>query len=227
MPIFKIGHRGAAGLEPENTLRSFERAISLGVDAVEFDLRKCKTGELVVIHDESVGRTTDGVGLVMNLTLAELKLFDAGAGEAIPTFRETLNFINRRARAVIEIKEEGIAESIFSETELFKKERRWEDSDFVIISFYEDELAHFRELNPNIKTGFLVSDISNDVFRRARELSANFICPNFQLIDEKFIAKAEKEGFFVSVWTVDEPRDIERMKNLGVYAITSNFPDRL
>ena len=123
MTILKIGHRGAAGLEPENTLRSFGKAISLGVDAVEFDLHKCKTGELVAIHDSSVNRTTNGIGLVADLTLAELKLLDAGAEETIPTFSEILDFINKRVKVFIEIKEKGIAELIFHEIELFKREK--------------------------------------------------------------------------------------------------------
>lgn len=227
MPIFKIGHRGAAGLEPENTLRSFERAISFGVDAVEFDLHKCKTSELVVIHDPSVDRTTDGIGFVTNLTLEELKSLDAGAGEIISTFGEVLNFINRRVKVVIEIKEKEIAESIFSEIEVFKREKGWEDSDFIIISFYGDELARFHNLNPNIKTGFLVGDVSKNTFSLAHKFFVSFICPNFQLVNEGFILDARKEGFLVCVWTVDEPKDIERMKNLGAHAITSNFPERL
>lgn len=226
MTILKIGHRGAAGLEPENTLRSFGKAISLGVDAVEFDLHKCKTGELVAIHDPSVNRTTNGIGLVADLTLAELKLLDAGAEETIPTFSEILDFINKRVKVFIEIKEKGIAELIFPEIELFKREKEWEDSNFIIISFHGDELARFHNLNPNIKTGFLVNDISKNTFSLSHNFFVSFICPNFQSVNKKFILGAQKEGFFVSVWTVDMPEDIEHMKKLGVYAITSNFPDR-
>jgi len=113
-----MGHRGAAALEPENTLLSIERAIHIGVNAVEIDVRLSKDKELVVIHDATVDRTTDGIGPVCDFTVDELKQLDAGKGQRIPTLQEVVEVINNKVTLVIELKEEGTAKSVF---ELIKK----------------------------------------------------------------------------------------------------------
>ncbi|MEM3426627.1 MAG: glycerophosphodiester phosphodiesterase family protein, partial [Thermoproteota archaeon] len=100
--VLKIGHRGARFYEPENTLRSFRKALELGVDAVELDVRRTRDGELVVIHDAEVDRTTNGKGLVRELTLEEIRRLDAGKGEKIPTLEEALDFLDGRVKILIE-----------------------------------------------------------------------------------------------------------------------------
>ena len=102
--VVKVGHRGAAGHEPENTLRSFRKALDLGADMVELDVHLCGTGELVVIHDETVDRTTDGSGSVRDMPFHELRGLDAGKGERIPTLREVLDLLEGRAGVNIELK---------------------------------------------------------------------------------------------------------------------------
>src|SRR3989338_4292016 len=103
-----MGHRGAAALEPENTLRSFRKAIEIGVDYVEFDIHRCKSGELVVIHDETVDRTTNGKGFVADLTLQQLKKLDAGKGEQIPALQEVIDCCKGNVKMQIELKEPGL-----------------------------------------------------------------------------------------------------------------------
>ncbi len=103
-----IGHRGAAGYEPENTLRSFRKAIDIGVDWIEFDLHRSADGHLVVIHDPTVDRTTNGHGKVSEMTLDELKKLDAGKGQQIPTFQEVIDLARGHIRIIPEIKQEGI-----------------------------------------------------------------------------------------------------------------------
>ncbi len=110
--MLKIGHRGAMGYAPENTLGSFAKALELGVDGIELDVHVCKSGEVVVIHDERVDRTTNGKGQVKEMTLKELKELDAGKGERIPTLEEVLDFVDRRAFIDIELKAEGIGNSV-------------------------------------------------------------------------------------------------------------------
>src|SRR3989344_9380836 len=102
--MLKIGHRGACGYAPENTLKSFQRAIDLGVDAIELDVQLCKSGELIVMHDNTVDRTTDGSGFIKKLKLKDLKKLDAGEGERIPTLEEVLNLVDRRVKVNIELK---------------------------------------------------------------------------------------------------------------------------
>ncbi|MCC7356472.1 MAG: glycerophosphodiester phosphodiesterase, partial [Candidatus Doudnabacteria bacterium] len=147
-----IGHRGAAGYEPENTLRSFEKAISLGVDMIEFDVRRCKSGELIIIHDDNVDRTTNGKGKVSELNLDTLQQFDAGKGEHIPTLIETLQFINRRVKVDIEIKEENIATDVAKIIDTFISQG-WQNSDFLVTSFLETELQAFRKINTQVPIG--------------------------------------------------------------------------
>ncbi len=102
-----VGHRGAAGYEPENTLLSFQKAIEIGVDWIELDVHRSSDGHLMVIHDDTVDRTTRGHGKVSEMTLAELKKLDAGKGQKIPTLQEAIDFMKGKVRVIIEIKQEG------------------------------------------------------------------------------------------------------------------------
>jgi len=102
--FLKIGHRGAMGYQPENTLISFEKAIQLGVDMIEMDVEKCKTGELIIIHDQKVDRTTNGEGYVADFSFEEIKKLDAGNGEKIPTVQEVLNLVKNRVKINLELK---------------------------------------------------------------------------------------------------------------------------
>ena len=108
--VLKIGHRGARAYEPENTLRSFQRAIEIGVDAVELDVRKTKDNELVVLHNADVNKTTNGSGSVNELTLEEIKRLVIEKDEKVPTLNEALDFVGKRVIVLVELKETGIEE---------------------------------------------------------------------------------------------------------------------
>ena len=108
--IHTVGHRGAGFLEPENTLRGFRRAIEMGLDYVEFDVRRCKSGEIIVIHDETVDRTTNGKGFVKDMTLSRLKKLDAGKGDKIPTLQEVIDACKEKVKMYIELKEADLEE---------------------------------------------------------------------------------------------------------------------
>ncbi len=110
--MLKIGHRGARAYEPENTLRSFTKAIELGVDAVELDARRTREGEVVVIHDAKVDKTTNGKGLVSDLTLNEIKQLVTDKGERIPTLEEALDLLDKKVKIVIELKETGLEKKV-------------------------------------------------------------------------------------------------------------------
>jgi glycerophosphoryl diester phosphodiesterase len=131
--MLRIGHRGAKAYAPENTLASFRKALEIGVDAVELDVRKTKDNELVVIHDADVKRTTDGEGLVSDLTLKEIKGFSSGDGEKIPTLQEALNFLDKKVKVLIELKEVGIEEPVLSLVQKLGLEKN-----VVIVSFLEE-----------------------------------------------------------------------------------------
>lgn len=228
--MLKIGHRGACGYKPENTLASFQKAIDLGVDIIELDVHICKSGELVVIHDDAVNRTTNGSGLVKKLKLKDLKKLDAGAGERIPTLEEVLNLANRRVRVNIELKGPKTVKPALNIINKYIKNKGWNIDDFVISSFSRTQLKKARQINPLIQIGFIVSRfrlLDHWWLGFAQKIRANFIGPSLKIVSKRMIRKAHKGGLRVYVWTVNEPKEIEKMRKWGADGAFSNFPDRL
>jgi glycerophosphoryl diester phosphodiesterase len=213
-----MGHRGAAALEPENTLLSVERAIHIGVDAVEIDVRFSKDKELVVIHDATVDRTTDGIGPVCDFTVDELKQLDAGKGQRIPTLQEVVEVINNKVTLVIELKEEGTAKSVF---ELIKK-NSIEDKVYII-SFWHQFVKTIKEMGSNIKTGVLFVGCPVDACI-ATQISADALVMNYSFIDINFVQTAHKEGLKVFVWNIDNKKLLQPYSDMGVDGIGTNDP---
>ncbi len=215
------------GYAPENTLVSFKKAIELGVDMIELDVHVCKTGELVVIHDETVDRTTNGHGYVAEMNLQELQKFDAGKGEHIPTLREVLEFIDRKIKINIELKGKKTSQPTCKVIEEYVRDRQWRYDDFLVSSFDYDELRVCRTLNRSIPLGVLISEQQFNYAQITKELSAKAVIPEYLLVNEKYVNDAHERGLQVMVWTVNEKNNIARMKQMGVDGIISNFPDRL
>src|SRR5271154_2195490 len=138
-----IGHRGAKGLEAENTLRSVRKALDLGVDGVEIDVYLAG-GQLVVIHDDTLERTTNGRGRVEDQSFEYLRSLEAGLGEKIPTLREVFETVNRRAFINIELKGGGTAEPVLELIEEYVNKRGWVREDFLISSFDLHELGKLK-----------------------------------------------------------------------------------
>ncbi len=215
------------GYAPENTLVSFKKAIELGVDMIELDVHVCKTGELVVIHDETVDRTTKGQGLVAEMTLQELQKLDAGKGEHIPTLREVLEYIDRKIKINIELKGKKTAQPTCEVIQEYVRDRQWRYDEFLVSSFDYDELRVCHALNPKIAMGILITEQEFNYAQITKELSAKSMIPEYLLVNEKYVNDAHESGLQVMVWTVNENNDIARMKLMGVDGIISNFPDRL
>jgi glycerophosphoryl diester phosphodiesterase len=167
--MLRIGHRGAKAYAPENTLTSFKKALEIGVDAVELDVRKTKDNQLVVIHDADVKRTTDGEGLVSELTLKEIKGFSAEEGEKIPTLQESLDFLDKKVKVFVELKEESVEEQVLSIVH-----ERGLEKNVVIVSFLEEALKKVRALDKEIETGLIYAKHKNPV-KAALELKANYL----------------------------------------------------
>jgi glycerophosphoryl diester phosphodiesterase len=148
--MIKVGHRGARAYEPENTLNSFQKAIELGADAVELDVRRTKDNDIVVIHDADIKRTTNGSGLVNELTLKELKSVDTEKNGKIPTLEEALNFLDKKVKVFVELKEEGLEEQVLALVHKKGLERN-----IVLVSFLEDALRKVRKLDPEVETGLI------------------------------------------------------------------------
>jgi glycerophosphoryl diester phosphodiesterase len=225
--MLKIGHRGACGYAPENTLLSFRKAIKLKVSMVELDVHICKSGEVVVIHDDVVDRTTNGKGPVAKKILEELKSLDAGKGEKIPTFEEVLILINREFPINIELKGKNTAKPVADLIEKYVSKGRWTYDDFLVSSFNYKEITLFHQLCKKVKTGYLIKNIPLRYIVPARKIGAYSINPPLKYITKKIVDKCHSNGFKVFVWTVNNREDIGRMKSLGVDGIFSNYPDRI
>ncbi|MCW4053584.1 MAG: glycerophosphodiester phosphodiesterase family protein [Candidatus Bathyarchaeota archaeon] len=219
--MLRIGHRGARAYEPENTLRSFKKAIELGVDAVEFDVRKTKDDQLVVIHDPDVKRTTDGTGLVSELTLKEIKGFSAEKGEKIPTLKEALDFLDKKVKIVIELKEVGVEEKVLEAV----REKQLQEN-IVIVSFIEDALRKVRELDQKVETGLIYIKHRNPV-KAALEFKASYLLPLYRFTHTANVKRAHNSGLKVVVWTVNKPEEVAEYTKKGVDGIASDKPDIL
>ncbi|MBI4765992.1 MAG: glycerophosphodiester phosphodiesterase [Deltaproteobacteria bacterium] len=225
--MLKIGHRGAMGYAPENTLDSFAKALELGVDGIELDVHLCRSGETVVIHDSRVDRTTNGQGKVREMTLGELKDLDAGNGNPILTLEEVLDFVDRRALIDIELKAKGTAGPVAAMIRQYLESRGWKPDLFLITSFDHHELKRCHELIPYIPFGPLLAAKPLDYARIAQAMEANRIMPFFEFLDENFVQDAHQKGIKVITWTVNRFDDIKEVLAMGVDGIISNYPDRL
>ncbi|MDH3976110.1 MAG: glycerophosphodiester phosphodiesterase family protein [Deltaproteobacteria bacterium] len=225
--FIKIGHRGASAYEPENTLPAFSKAIELGADMIELDVHLCRSGELVVIHDENVERTTNGSGLVPDMILEALKKLDAGKGESIPLLSEVIDLIDKRCALNIELKGKGTALPAVRIVSAAIKEKGWLKDDFLFSSFSREELIASREAFSDIKLGLNIAEVADEFSSFANDLSLFSIHPDAHIVTKELVGRIHKLGMKVFVWTVDDPRQIAWMKKLGVEGIFSNYPDRL
>jgi glycerophosphoryl diester phosphodiesterase len=218
--MLRIGHRGARAYAPENTLASFKKALEIGVDAIEFDVRKTKDNQLVVIHDADVKRTTNGEGLVSELTLKEIKNLSAD-GEKIPTLQEALDFLGKKVKVFIELKETGVEEQVLAIVHQKKLEKN-----VVITSFLEDALKKVRELDKDIETGLIYARHKNPL-KAALELKANYLLALYRFTHKANVEKAHECGLKMVVWTINNQAEVEEYAKKGVDGIASDKPDKL
>lgn len=217
--FIKIAHRGASAYEPENTLRSFQRAIEMRADMIEFDVRLSQDGHLVIMHDERVDRTTNGHGLVKERTLSELRRLDAGKGERVPTIEEAIDLAKRKTGFVIELKEAGTEEKIIG---LVKENGLM--GDVFVVSFYRDLIIRVKDLEPRIKTGLILYS-SPDPIRLAKDCLADAVAPFHNFVVKDLVQEAHNNNLILITWTVDSREEAEMLKGMGVDGIVTNKPD--
>jgi glycerophosphoryl diester phosphodiesterase len=225
--MLKIGHRGAKGHKPENTLISFQKAIELHVDRIELDVHLSLDKELMVIHDETVDRTTDGRGLVNQLSVPELKRFRIEKEHRIPTLSEVLNLIDQKCDINIELKSYETANKVVDLIEQYVSERKWNYNQFLVSSFDWNALQQVTLLNSKIAIGVLTETNLDLALAFAKFIRAKSIHPYFHLLTEANTAKMQEKGFQVFPWTVNEIEDIRKIKTYNVNGVISDFPDRL
>jgi len=225
-----VGHRGAAGLAPDNTLPAFQVAIDLGIDGVELDVQRSADGHLVVFHDDKVDKQTNGKGSVFDFTLDQLKALDAGstfdarfAGERIATLREVFDLMRSSELIVnIELKDPWRYDGI--EAEVVALVREFDLVERVCVrSFYHDALHNMVRLAPEIALSELWLDrLPGDdevIFKAVNALHSLFTTEN--------IARLHARGQLAEAWTVNDPKEARRLQNAGIDAITTNFPDKM
>jgi glycerophosphoryl diester phosphodiesterase len=227
-------HRGASALAPENTLAAFQVALDLGVDGLEFDVQLSADEEVVVIHDETLDRTTTGRGWVKDQSLDALKRLDASqgrdgfAGERIPTLREVLELVAPTEVEVnIELKNTvvsyfGLSDKVSHLVSEFGLESR-----VIVSSFNHCTLAWLRQSGSMVRTGLLFQDVLYEPWVYAAQLWATSLHPHYRYVDYVFnlVEEAHLALLDVNPWTVNEPYDIDRMIGRGVDAIITDHPD--
>lgn len=219
-PFLIIGHRGAAGLEPENTLRSFARALKIGVDAIELDVY-CVDGRLVVIHDDTLERTTNGRGEVMATSYDALRRLDAGAGERIPTLDEVLELAADKVTVNVELKGKGTAVPVAACAEAHPT------ADILVSSFDHHELERFRAVAPGARVAPLFHKASSRMFQIAESLRAWSINVSVQLANAERLRSIADNGYRSLVYTVNDPVVAKRLRADGAGGIFTDFPDRM
>ncbi len=224
----KVGHRGAMGYAPENTLASFQKAIELGAGMAELDVQICKSGELVVIHDETVDRTTNGAGKIKDKTLTELKGLITDKNERIPTLTETLDFIDRKIKVNIELKGKNTAFKVCRTIQRYIEEKGWTYDDFIVSSFHRTELLAVKFFDKNIKIGVLSETVPPIRFMSfVKAIGAYSVNVPVDRINKKFIEKARKNNLKVFVFAANNSGEIEKAKSLNADYICSNYPDKI
>jgi len=228
--MLTIAHRGASGCRPENTLASFARAAELGADMCELDVHLARDGVAVVIHDDTVDRTTNGRGRVAAMSFDELRRLDAGcrfgdgrfAGEMIPSLEEVFAATRGRCGLNVELKAPG-AERIVA-----PMMRRFDAlNDSIVSSFDWDSLARLRAIDSAIQVGFLADKNPRRMFDAAAAARAYALCPEFKLATAEFCAEAHRRGLAIYAWTVDDEAAMKTLTAAGVDGIMTNFPGRM
>ena len=225
--MLKIAHRGARGYEPENTLKSFQKALDLHADGIELDVHLSSDGHLIVIHDETIDRTTNGKGFVNTFSLAELKTFLIDDQYEIPTLKEVFDLVNKKCLINIELKGLGTADKVAALIEEYIADQNWNYEHFIVSSFNWDLLQETSNLNSNIAIGVLTEEDVEKALAFAEVIEAEAIHPDYQLLNLENVQEMQEKGFMVLPWTVNDTEDIQKIKSYQVDGIISDFPDRL
>jgi glycerophosphoryl diester phosphodiesterase len=217
-----MGHRGAPAEEPENTLRSIRRALEIGVDAVEVDVHLSKDGRVVVIHDDTVDRTTDGAGRVRELSFAELRRLDAGRGERLPSLEEVVDLVSGRAHLVVEVKDPAAAQPLL---EIFRGRQIFADTH--VISFWHPLVKAMKEQEPRLRTGVLLVGCPADPAGLARAALAEALVLHYAYVTPELVAAAHGDGRLVYIWNIDDIDTLKPYLAMKLDGIGSNRPDVL
>ena len=234
MPNFgfmNIAHRGASAYAPENTFAAFDKALALGASHVEFDLHFSRDGHIVVIHDDTVDRTTDGSGPVVALTLSQLQALDAGGwfssefeGERIPTLGGMLERYKGRFHFHIEIK--ARARGLPQRTADLVRGYGVSDN-VTITSFQQASLEELKAYAPELPAGWLVREVEDTTAAHAAKMGLKLLCPHAESVTPELVNDLHGKGFDVRAWGAGNEALMRRVVDAGADGLTVNFPDKL
>lgn len=213
-----IAHRGFAETAPENTVSAIQ-SVGTHADAVEFDVRRCATGELVVIHDETIDRVTEGTGLVADLSLQSLQSYTVlDSGESIPTLEDVLEAVPPDLELSVELKSSGIAADVLEATDGLENR-------VVLSSFLQSELRRVRDLDPHQPTGLLVGRSLDAPVTTAVELDCEVVGATYaRCLGTRIVERAHEVGLEISAWTVNRPTLARVLAWRGVDSISADRP---
>ncbi|MCS0788430.1 glycerophosphodiester phosphodiesterase family protein [Cytobacillus pseudoceanisediminis] len=235
--VDNIAHRGATGYAPENTVAGFDLAVDMKADYIEIDVQRSKDGELVVIHDTSVDRTTNGTGKVGDLTFDYLRSLDAGswkgeqfAGEPIPTFEEILDRYHGKVGILIELKAPELYPGIEEQVADNLKERNLDkpqNEKIIIQSFNFESMKTMDQLLPNVPIGVLTSNRADTTAEALQEFSAyaDWFNPSYGIVTEELVSQVHSLGMQIGSWTVRSQEAADFLFEMEVDAIITDYPD--
>jgi len=223
-----IGHRGAPEYAPENTLVSFKKAIDLGVDMIEFDVRVCKSGEIIICHDKRLTRLNGDKELIKEKTLTELKAINLGGGEKIPTLEEALDLIDHRVKINIELKSRNATIPLISVIKKYIKQKGWPEDYFLITSYHYGKLKAIKKILPGLRVGMRIRFLPLHLAIFPKRIKAYSVSLNYKYFVKKiFIDNLKKRGIKIFAYVVNDKKSMEKMRRMGVDGIFSDYPDRL
>ncbi|MER2113021.1 MAG: glycerophosphodiester phosphodiesterase family protein [Solibacillus isronensis] len=235
--VSNVAHRGATAYSPENTIVAFDLAVDMKADYIEIDVQRSKDGELVLIHDTTVDRTTDGTGKVGDLTFKQLRSLDAGSwkgeqftGEPIPTFEEVLDLYRGKVGILIELKAPELYPGIEEQVAAALIERNLDkpqNEKIIIQSFNFESMKKMDQLLPRVPIGVLTSNRADTTLEALKEFStyADWFNPSYGVVTEELVNQVHSLGMQIGSWTVRSQEAADFLFEMGVDAIISDYPD--
>ena len=232
--VANVAHRGASGNYPENTLIAFQKALEIGVDEIELDLYLTKDDHLIIMHDSTVDRTTDGTGAISDLTLAEIKVLDAGIafgeqfrGERVPTWEEALALVQGKVGLNVHLKEGGNPDGHY-ERKVAKALSDFQMVEDSILTCSDASVGIFAEIDSRIECRiFRANRTPEEYIQKSVELGLRTMQPGRDITTRDFVQKAHAAGRIVHVFYADTPEDMRAYIDIGVDGILTNYPERL
>ncbi|PRR82675.1 glycerophosphodiester phosphodiesterase [Clostridium luticellarii] len=224
-----IAHRGFSGMYPENTMLAFRKAVEIGADGIETDLHITKDGVIIICHDETINRTTDGTGFIEDYTYQELAKFNAGHGERIPNLDDLLDYMKDKNLLLnLELKNDIVHYKNLEKYTIDKIYKYGLEKNVIISSFNHYSMQKVKEYDSSIKTGLLYGSPIHNPGEYAKRVGADALHPLFSLVmDEDIIGDIKRNDILINTYTVNEESDMKRLIDLGVDGIITNYPNVL